>query len=81
MSKADNEKLEKLHGDLATKLSDAIEDMACTDKGYASLLNVARQFLKDNHIEAIPASGSPLGDLAKKVAQFPFDPNEATSSH
>ena len=30
----------------------------------AAILNVARQFLKDNKIEAVAAQGSPLADLA-----------------
>ena len=30
----------------------------------AAILNVARQFLKDNKIEAVAAEGSPLADLA-----------------
>ena len=30
-------------------------------------LNVARQFLKDNGLEALAESGSPLGDLVKTL--------------
>jgi Zn-dependent membrane protease YugP len=33
-------------------------------------LNVARQFLKDNGIEAIPVHGSPLGDLVRTLPDF-----------
>ena len=35
----------------------------------ASILNVARQFLKDNSIEAIPAEGSAIKEL---VDELPF---------
>lgn len=77
MSKADTEKLEALHGNLADTLSTAISAADPTDKGFAALLNVARQFLKDNKIEATAAPGSPVGDLAKKVSQYPFDPAES----
>jgi hypothetical protein len=35
-----------------------------TEPAPAAILNVARQFLKDNKIEAIAAAGSPLGDLS-----------------
>lgn len=34
------------------------------DPAPAAILNVARQFLKDNKIEAINAVGSPLHDLS-----------------
>lgn len=35
-----------------------------TEPAPAAILNVARQFLKDNKIEAIAAPGTPLHDLA-----------------
>lgn len=79
MSKASTEKLEALHGELASTLQTAISSSDPTDKGFASLLNVARQFLKDNGIEAVTVPGSPMGKLAGKVAEYPFDPAE--SSH
>jgi hypothetical protein len=41
----------------------------------ANTLSVARQFLKDNHIEAGPEN-KPLGDL---VDSLPFDEQEDTS--
>lgn len=79
MSKASTEKLEALHGELAKTLQTAISASDPTDKGFASLLNVARQFLKDNGIEAAAVPGSTIGGLAKKVSEYPFDPAE--SSH
>ena len=33
-------------------------------------LNVARQFLKDNGLEGLAESGSPLGDLVKTLPDF-----------
>jgi hypothetical protein len=33
-------------------------------------LNVARQFLKDNGLEALAESGSPRGDLVKTLPDF-----------
>jgi len=36
----------------------------------ASDLNVARQFLKDNGIEALAAEGSPLADLVATLPDF-----------
>ena len=33
-------------------------------------LNVARQFLKDNGIDAVPVGGSPLSDLLATLPDF-----------
>lgn len=59
MNKADEKELGSLHGALAKILREQIEL-----EPSPALLNVARQFLKDNKIEAIGAEGSPLHDLA-----------------
>ena len=45
----------------------------------SSVLNVARQFLKDNGIDAVPVEGSPLSDLVRTLPDFSdadFDVNE-----
>jgi peptide subunit release factor 1 (eRF1) len=72
---ASKESLETLHSAIATKLTDAIEKMDAGEKGLAALLNVARQFVKDNGIEAVPAPNSPLGTLADKLKDYPFEPS------
>ena len=69
MNKADEKALGSLHGKLAEVLRDALsQDFTDPETGIsmppAAILNVARQFLKDNKIEAISAVGSPLHDLA-----------------
>ena len=70
MNKADEKSLAGLHGKLAEVLKEALEqDYVDPDTGQklpppAAILNVARQFLKDNKIEAIAAEGSPLHNLA-----------------
>lgn len=70
MNKADEKALGSLHGKLAEVLKEALsQDYVDPDTGVklpppAAILNVARQFLKDNKIEAIAAEGSPLADLA-----------------
>jgi len=70
MNKADEKALGSLHGKLAEVLKDALsQDYTDPDTGLplpppAAILNVARQFLKDNKIEAVAAQGSPLADLA-----------------
>ena len=69
MNKADEKALGSLHGKLAEVLKDALSQDYTDDQGNpapppAAILNVARQFLKDNKIEAVAAQGSPLADLA-----------------
>lgn len=70
MNKADEKALGSLHGKLAEVLQQAItEDYGTDEEGRkipppAAILNVARQFLKDNKIEAVAAPGTPLHDLA-----------------
>ena len=64
-----NKKLEELHTELANKLLEKVRDEDCK----ASDLNVARQFLKDNGIEALPVDNSPLKSL---VDELPFSDEE-----
>jgi hypothetical protein len=64
-SKATTEALEGLHGAIAKALADKIANGEAT----AADLAVARQFLKDNGIDAIPRKGTGLGDL---VDSLPF---------
>jgi hypothetical protein len=70
MNKADEQSLAGLHGKLAEVLKEALEqEYLDPDSGIklpppAAILNVARQFLKDNKIEAVSAVGSPLHNLA-----------------
>lgn len=69
--KASPEQLENLHGALATALAKKIDSNDCT----AADLAVARQFLKDNGIDAIPNGSNPIGDLAQRVP-FPSTDEE-----
>tara|TARA_R100001510_G_C7637244_1_gene195201 strand:+ start:994 stop:1230 length:237 start_codon:yes stop_codon:yes gene_type:complete len=61
-----NKILEDLHKTLAQELLDRIK----SGEEKASILNVARQFLKDNGIEALPVADSPLKSL---IDELPFD--------
>jgi len=54
------EKLEELHELVADTLLDKLRDGEATPAD----LNVARQFLKDNGIDAIPAKDTPMFNLA-----------------
>ena len=67
--------MQQLHEALAKVLKDQIEAKQVDAEGKplppsASILNVARQFLKDNGIESKAVPGSPLGRL---VEVYPFE--------
>jgi len=77
--------LEALHDKLATTLAEIIESGEIVKNAdgeavkvtpSASILSVARQFLKDNHIEAQAVPGSPLGKLAGVQMPFPSAASE-----
>lgn len=61
--------LQKLHDALGKTLLDRIQ----SGEAGAADLNVARQFLKDNGIDATAQASEPLLNLAKVM---PFDPDE-----
>jgi hypothetical protein len=69
MSRASKEAMDGLHVQIATVLRDAIADVAGAEdkKGLASLMNVARQFLKDNEVTALGVPDSPLKNLADSL--------------
>jgi len=66
--------LKDLHEVLAKELLKRVKD----PEAKASDLNVARQFLKDNGIEAIPTDNSPLKSL---VDELPFNTEEDLVLH
>jgi hypothetical protein len=75
MSQASKDTLNSLHGLIAETLADAIKAYkGKTDpedlKGLAAIANVAKGFLKDNGIEALPEASKPLQNLAS-VLPFP----------
>ena len=59
-------KLKELHGVLAEELLKRVKD----PKAKSADLNVARQFLRDNGIDAVPTEDNPLGKL---LEELPFD--------
>lgn len=67
--RASEETFSALHEALARDLLKRIQDGTAT----AADLNVARAFLKDNGIDAVPAPNSPVGDL---VSKLPFAATE-----
>lgn len=85
MAKATSDSLGNLHDLLATTLATAIKEGTpiYNDAGEkignapagAAILNVARQFLKDNNIDCAPEAANPIGLL--KEAALPFADNVA----
>lgn len=72
------QELQDLHSELAKVLKKHISKKYQDEDGNeapppAAILNVARQFLKDNNIDAVPTEGSPLGELKEKL---PFGGSE-----
>lgn len=61
-----NALLADLHGKLASELLDRIVKGEATSAD----LNVARQMLKDNGIDAAPKRGNPLSKLAGQLPTF-----------
>lgn len=61
-----SEKLKELHEELAKVLLDRVRNK----DAKSSDLNVARQFLKDNNIDAVPVDDSPLQKL---IEELPFE--------
>jgi len=66
MAKKDQEVLSEMHLALTEDLLNRIK----SGEAKASELNVARQFLKDNDITAIPTDDSAIKQL---VEELPFD--------
>jgi len=61
-----SEKLKELHEVLANELLKRVSN----PEAKSADLNVARQFLKDNNIDAVPVDDSPLRKL---IEELPFD--------
>lgn len=83
MSKATQDAMEQLHGTLAKTLADAVKDgvtrvskdgEVVTETCPASILSVARQFLKDNRIEGDLGVGEgSLEQAMEEMTDMPFD--------
>tara|TARA_B100001057_G_scaffold447544_1_gene487121 strand:- start:1534 stop:1746 length:213 start_codon:yes stop_codon:yes gene_type:complete len=69
-----SEKLKELHGVLAEELLKRVKD----PEAKSSDLNVARQFLRDNNIDAVPTDNSPLEKL---IEELPFTEKKLVKSN
>ena len=58
-----------LHEELAKQLLGSVQ----AGEASPSLLNVARQFLKDNGIDGVPTQGNPLDNLIHALPDFNED--------
>lgn len=82
MSKATEDSLNSLHGALAEVLMEAIKAKDEDGKVNASVLSVARQFLKDNGVEALPDKNPGLKSLAESLPfPSPDDDDQAFVTH
>lgn len=88
-STASKELMERLHSALATEFESILKDGVTIkdDEGKlikvpasAATLNVIRQFLKDNGIEAHAAPGTPLGNIASNLP-FPAKGEDSFTAH
>jgi hypothetical protein len=70
--------LEKLLGSLHSELAKTLLAKVRSGEATAADLNVARQFLKDNNIDALPKDSEPLKNL---VHELPFTGDEDTYRH
>lgn len=73
--------LEELHAKLARALGEAIDNPGEDGRPAAAILNVARQFLKDNGIDAPALPGTPTGAVAEKMKNYPFNPEDEMRQH
>jgi len=67
--KATEDQMSDLHSALALVLADQLKNPEVSP----AMLNVARQFLKDNGIDSVLEPGNPLDTLAE--AELPFKDN------
>jgi len=79
--RASEKALADLHAKLAEVLKEGLEFKDEDGKPNPALLNVARQFLKDNKIESEAPKGSPLGDLSDLPVFDDDMPDTATPPH
>ena len=77
MSTATKDAMESLHKMLAETLIDRMKDADVK----AGDLNVARQFLKDNHIEGMAVENSPRAALVKTVPDVNEDDTAMNKMH
>ena len=68
------EELGELHILLTDTLSKGIKQMHMTEEYNPSLLNCARQHLKDNDVILMSGQDTPLNDLLSEVLPFEEDP-------
>lgn len=83
MAKTKATELDALHTQLANALKDSIAELQHSDekKGLAAILNVTRQFLKDNDVTALAVPESPLRNLADSLPFAGEEFDEDTPRH
>ena len=68
MPRATDETLGDVHGHFADYLDAIVQGRKVAVVLTASQMKEIREFLRDNHIDSVPAKGSSHAGLAKKIA-------------
>lgn len=71
-----DKKLNKLHEMLCDELSEQLRNSGGEERPAPALLNVIRQFLRDNHVDGVQGNDEALDNL---IAELPEDFKEAFS--
>lgn len=65
-----SKQLDIIMADLHEELANQLLALVRNGEPTASILNVARQFLKDNGIDGVPSAGNPLDNLVHSLPDF-----------
>ena len=74
-----NKRLDQILAELHEELANQLLGQVMAGETTASILNVARQFLKDNGVDGVPTQGNPLDNLIHALPDFSED--ELPMSH
>jgi len=70
---SNNKRLDQIMSELHEELANQLLGQVMAGDTTASILNVARQFLKDNGIDGVPTQGNPLDNLIHSLPDFNED--------
>lgn len=70
---SNSKRLDQIMSELHEELANQLLGQVMAGDTTASILNVARQFLKDNGIDGVPTQGNPLDNLIHALPDFDED--------
>jgi len=76
---SNSKRLDQIMSELHEELANQLLETVMAGDTTASILNVARQFLKDNGIDGVPTQGNPLDNLIHALPDF--DEDELPMNH